>query len=111
MLHGKTGFLCEPLPAEFASCMAVLARDAERADSMGQAGRKHVVANFSLDSFGDKLDTTVRELAWPPADDVVLPAAARHLMLLFFAAFFVTCFSMIACSILNYMMEYMQEVE
>jgi len=76
---------------------------------MIKAGRKHVAAKFSLDSFGDKLDTTVRELAWPPPGDVApLSAAALHLLMLIFAAFFVTFFSMVACRILAYLT---QEVE
>jgi alpha-1,3/alpha-1,6-mannosyltransferase len=87
VVHGVTGFLCDPTPASFAAAAQSLLEDpagawftplqcrhpadpaclstpgiaaAERA---GVAARQHVETHFSRAAFGAKLDALVRELA------------------------------------------------
>jgi alpha-1,3/alpha-1,6-mannosyltransferase len=61
--HERTGLLCAPTPPAFADALARLISSPEMAERMGQAGRLHVAAHFSLETFGARLDAIVRDLA------------------------------------------------
>lgn len=58
VVHGQTGWLCEPSAAAFADAFEELI--GLQADGMlqgrGEAARAHVAANFGLPSFGAKLE-------------------------------------------------------
>lgn len=62
VLDGETGFLCKPNPNAFSEKMERLFRNGEEARSMGEAGRSHVMKNFSFAAFTDKLNNIVLEL-------------------------------------------------
>jgi alpha-1,3/alpha-1,6-mannosyltransferase len=47
IVHGETGFLCEPTPEAFGTSIAELLHHPDRARRMGQVGRDHVLQNFS----------------------------------------------------------------
>ncbi|XP_024522119.1 alpha-1,3/1,6-mannosyltransferase ALG2-like isoform X1 [Selaginella moellendorffii] len=55
VLHAKTGFLCDPKPAAFASAMLEFVRDPNLAKSMGSSARSHVRDRFSRQTFGSRL--------------------------------------------------------
>lgn len=59
VLHGRTGFLCEPTPEAFAEKMLYFVQHSTVGESMGNIARQHVIRNFSFDSFTEKLDTIV----------------------------------------------------
>ncbi|KAJ2842240.1 Alpha-1,3-mannosyltransferase-like protein [Coemansia erecta] len=57
VLHGKTGFLCEPSAEAFANAIdAMLDMAKDRRDAMGEAGRARVAAAHGLDTFGEQLE-------------------------------------------------------
>lgn len=60
--HGKTGFLCQPIPEMFAKAMLSLMRDPKLMNAFGEAGKKRVKEKFSFESFTEKLDTVVKSL-------------------------------------------------
>jgi alpha-1,3/alpha-1,6-mannosyltransferase len=62
VVQGQTGLLCEPTPPAFATAMARLLEPGT-AQEMGQQARKHVLASFSRQAFGDKLDRIALDLA------------------------------------------------
>ncbi len=62
VLDGETGFLCEPTAEGFSCAMDNLFRKEGEAKAMGEAGRKHVVRNFSFEAFTQKLDDIVLSL-------------------------------------------------
>ena len=62
VLHGKTGFLCEPTAESFAEQMLHLVRNPSVVRKMGEAGHSHVVENFSFHAFTEKLDSIVASL-------------------------------------------------
>ena len=62
VVDGVTGFLCEPTPVAFAEKMERLFVGQEEAEVMGEAGRNHVVLNFSFQAFTEKLNTIVTDL-------------------------------------------------
>jgi glycosyltransferase involved in cell wall biosynthesis len=55
VIDGETGFLCRGEPSAFATALLGLARDAPRAATLGANGRRHVISNFTLTAFGDRL--------------------------------------------------------
>ena len=61
VIHGSTGWLCQPSASAFAAAFDKVRRLA-RTDggaglrAMGDAARRHVEASFSLDAFGAKLE-------------------------------------------------------
>ena len=61
IVHGSTGFLCEPTPAAFAEAFATLL-DEKAASKMGKAARLHVKQAFSRTAFGNKLNQKVQGL-------------------------------------------------
>jgi len=63
ILHGETGYLCEPTPDAFARALTRIVTDPAAARRMGEAGRAHVRASFSPEGFGSALDRIVREVA------------------------------------------------
>ncbi len=58
MIDGKTGFLRPSDTASFADRLAWMtaSENAAKLKQMGQAGRRHVKSNFSLDAFTRSLD-------------------------------------------------------
>ncbi|XP_058128406.1 alpha-1,3/1,6-mannosyltransferase ALG2 [Anopheles ziemanni] len=62
IIHEQTGFLCEPLPSDFASAMAKLVKDERYCERMGDMGRKRVQQRFSFEAFSTKLDNIVVDL-------------------------------------------------
>jgi alpha-1,3/alpha-1,6-mannosyltransferase len=62
VLHGETGFLCEPTADAFANALAPVVSDRQLAATLGQQGHAHVARRFSLDAFGDNLDAIVQRL-------------------------------------------------
>lgn len=59
----QTGYLCEPTPEAFSHAMNRIYAGQNDAETMGQAGRKHVVQNFSFQTFTRKLNAIVLDLA------------------------------------------------
>ncbi|PAA69689.1 hypothetical protein BOX15_Mlig024696g3, partial [Macrostomum lignano] len=53
VLHGATGFLCEPGEAEFSAAMGRLVNEEGLRTAMGRAGRRHVTDKFSNAAFAD----------------------------------------------------------
>ncbi|KAJ9509932.1 hypothetical protein QJQ45_011463 [Haematococcus lacustris] len=63
VVHGVTGFLCDPTPSAFASAARqLLAQGGAKAHSMGKAARAHVVDRFSRAAFGKQLDSYIKGL-------------------------------------------------
>lgn len=62
VVDGKTGFLREGRPDQFAEAMEKIVADPKLAGKLGEAGRKHVEANFSFTAFRDNLNTIVNDL-------------------------------------------------
>jgi len=60
IIHDETGFLVTPTADAFAAAMARLVRDPALADRMGAAGRAHVVASFSRETFGAHVERALR---------------------------------------------------
>ena len=58
----RPGLLCAPTAAAIADALSRLILNPADAERMGQAGRRHVAANFSRAHFGSKLDAIVDEL-------------------------------------------------
>lgn len=56
---GVTGFLCEPAAEAFSRVMERLYSDPVEAKTMGEAGRRHVIQNFSFRAFTEKLNDIV----------------------------------------------------
>ncbi|KAJ1964804.1 Alpha-1,3-mannosyltransferase-like protein [Dispira parvispora] len=63
VVHEVTGFLCPPDPEEFSRWVHELHKGSIDPVTMGERGRAHVLANFTLDTFIQTLDTFVTELA------------------------------------------------
>uniref|UniRef100_A0A7S0LPA1 Alpha-1,3/1,6-mannosyltransferase ALG2 n=1 Tax=Coccolithus braarudii TaxID=221442 RepID=A0A7S0LPA1_9EUKA len=67
VLHGSTGWLCEPTPQAFAAAFAKVVEmcvaDAAALDQMGVSARAHVVERFSHRSFAMQLDRHLRSIA------------------------------------------------
>ncbi|MEM4331853.1 MAG: glycosyltransferase [Candidatus Micrarchaeia archaeon] len=62
ILHEKTGFLCKSTD-EMAMCMNLLAADPSLIEKMGRTGRRHVVQNFTWESFFAKFDKALKDTA------------------------------------------------
>lgn len=62
VVDGKTGFLCESTAQAFASKMVYLFENPDKSAEMGQAGREHVIANFSFEAFTKKINDIVESL-------------------------------------------------
>lgn len=59
IIHGQTGFLCNPNAGDFHQPILELIRDPQKAETMGQRGRTRVQQKFSFEAFTDKLDSVV----------------------------------------------------
>lgn len=59
VLHGETGFLCEPSPEAFAAALARLVTDRSLAERMGRQARQRAADGFSLSAFGRHLETII----------------------------------------------------
>ncbi|KFB43585.1 AGAP001232-PA-like protein [Anopheles sinensis] len=68
IIHEQTGFLCEPLPSDFANAMAKLVKDERYCERMGDMGRKRVQQRFSFEAFSTKLDNIVVDLVQKDAE-------------------------------------------
>lgn len=62
VLHGETGYLCDPSPGSFAAAMTALVEDPDRAMAMGVAGRLRVEQCFSRRAFGDGFEKEIRSV-------------------------------------------------
>ncbi len=62
ILDGKTGFLVHSA-SSMAEKMGKIAEDPAAAEEMGRAGRKHVEANYTWESFFKKLDPMLRKVS------------------------------------------------
>ncbi|KAM7071776.1 alpha-1,3/1,6-mannosyltransferase ALG2 [Acridotheres tristis] len=60
--HNVTGFLCDPLPTQFADAMEKIVRDPLLKDTMGAAGRVRVMEKFSSEAFSEQLYQYIRRL-------------------------------------------------
>jgi alpha-1,3/alpha-1,6-mannosyltransferase len=63
VLDGETGLLCEPTVAAFAAAMVKLILDPAEADRLGRAGRRRAREQFSLASFGRRLEAILLDVA------------------------------------------------
>lgn len=63
VLHGTTGYLCQPTAHGFAEAMTRLA-DAPIAKriEMGKAARRHIEENFSRSKLGDNVEDVIKPL-------------------------------------------------
>jgi alpha-1,3/alpha-1,6-mannosyltransferase len=60
VVHGQTGFLCEPTPEAFADAMVqIIHNNPERNRYMGKMGHQQVVNHFSFEAFTSALDKVV----------------------------------------------------
>lgn len=55
VVHGETGFLCDPSPDEFRTAVFNIISKPHLAKSMGAAGKKRVAESFSRDVLGHQL--------------------------------------------------------
>ncbi|XP_015266876.1 PREDICTED: alpha-1,3/1,6-mannosyltransferase ALG2 [Gekko japonicus] len=62
VVNTVTGFLCDPLPNQFAEAMERFVRDPALKRTMGAAGKARVVEKFSSEAFGDELYQYVQNL-------------------------------------------------
>ncbi|XP_060103786.1 alpha-1,3/1,6-mannosyltransferase ALG2 [Heteronotia binoei] len=62
VVNNVTGFLCDPLPNQFAEAMEKFVRDPSLKRTMGAAGRARVVEKFSSEAFSEKLYRYVQNL-------------------------------------------------
>ena len=79
VVHGSTGWLCEPSAAAFADAfedVRTLQTDA-MLEGRGAAARTHVEASFGLPAFGGRLEAHLRRSA-PSACDAAPNAAPRR---------------------------------
>jgi alpha-1,3/alpha-1,6-mannosyltransferase len=63
IVNGETGWLAAPTAAAFAESLARVLGDREGARRMGEAGWRHVRANFSRAAFGDRMESALAALA------------------------------------------------
>lgn len=61
--HGVTGFLCDPIPREFASAMSNFIQDPHMSEKMGQDAHQHVAESFSTKIFGQHLNRYLVDIA------------------------------------------------
>ncbi|XP_060577207.1 alpha-1,3/1,6-mannosyltransferase ALG2-like isoform X1 [Ruditapes philippinarum] len=62
VVDGKTGYLREGLPDQFAEAMERIVDDPKLAGKLGEAGKKHVEDKFSFRAFTQQLNTVITEL-------------------------------------------------
>ena len=62
VVDGKTGFLCDPTADAFARQMLHFIQNPRASRVMGEAGRDHVIENFSFEAFTEKLNAIVSKL-------------------------------------------------
>lgn len=55
LINNVTGFLCDPLPAQFSEAMEKFVKDPSLKKTMGTAGRTRVLEKFSSEAFSEKL--------------------------------------------------------
>ncbi|XP_039288257.1 alpha-1,3/1,6-mannosyltransferase ALG2 [Nilaparvata lugens] len=60
--NGENGFLCEPLPDDFATSLAKILEEKSLQDSLGKAGRERFKKNFSFEAFSEKLNQVIENL-------------------------------------------------
>lgn len=65
VVHGVTGYLCEPNEAHFSQHMAEFSLKENLSSKLGENGRIRVQQHFSFDAFTNRLDTLVREIMDP----------------------------------------------
>ena len=63
IVNGETGWLAAPTPAGFAEALARVFGDVAAARRMGEAGWRHVRANFSRAAFGARMERALATLA------------------------------------------------
>ncbi|KAJ2557261.1 Alpha-1,3-mannosyltransferase-like protein [Coemansia sp. RSA 1933] len=86
--NGKTGYLCEPDKEEFAVALArVLSMDDAKWQAMADAGHRRVKDEFSLDSFGEKLENVMYETAARPASSSYVIGILMTLFIVLTASF------------------------
>ncbi|KAJ1369998.1 hypothetical protein KIN20_031625 [Parelaphostrongylus tenuis] len=59
IIHGKTGFLVEQTPEDFAKCMVALIRDENLRREIGEMGQKRVREFFAFDAFSGRIDRII----------------------------------------------------
>lgn len=62
VVDGKTGYLREGRPDQFAEAMERMVEDRMLVDQFGEQGRRHVEKKFSFRAFTKQLDSIVKEL-------------------------------------------------
>ena len=62
VLHGETGYLCEPNEDAFSDAMLNIVKEPGVVEEFGQEGHAHVKKNFSFDAFSRNLDLIVCQL-------------------------------------------------
>lgn len=62
IVHNSTGLLCENNSEQFSLAMCCLFKDQMLRERMGEMGRKRVQQKFSFESFGNKLDSIIKDL-------------------------------------------------
>ncbi|KAI9193184.1 uncharacterized protein BJ171DRAFT_304047 [Polychytrium aggregatum] len=83
ILHEKTGFLCESDPAAFATAMVQILRGQPLSrDVLGQQGRAHAQARFSLDTFVNQLEGYVVELKTATNSEALWTSASFWVLML-----------------------------
>lgn len=60
--NNVTGFLCDPLPNQFAEAMEKFVRNPDLKRTMGAAGKARVVEKFSSEAFSEKLYQYIQNL-------------------------------------------------
>ena len=62
VLHGETGFLCEPNQDAFSDAMLRVIKEPGVVKEFGTKGHAHVKNNFSFEAFSRSLDAIVCQL-------------------------------------------------
>lgn len=74
---GKTGWLCEPSVSSFSNAMKELVTmNKAEIKRMGQQSREFVENGFSLDSFGEKLETMLENIIMESPQEASMPISA-----------------------------------
>jgi len=64
VLDGRTGYLLDVNPEDWANKIRIILQDPNNAAQMGEEGQRHVKNKFTIDAFGDQLEEIVDGLLW-----------------------------------------------
>ncbi|KAJ2653119.1 Alpha-1,3-mannosyltransferase-like protein [Coemansia sp. RSA 1250] len=67
VVHGKTGYLCQPRAEDFSSAISrIISMSEDQRSEMGRAGRERVETEFALDAYATKLEGIISDMIQYP---------------------------------------------